>query len=146
MAQRRLKCCAGDSSSADGQPGLELIALGQLRANKSINSVATAWPAARDLELNGHQHSRYPSPSRENVAMSEDRTKASLRKGGKRKGGRPALNPKQISGPIRQDGGGLPPGAPPMPKQADGRRRAPPPGGGKVSCRSRASRHPTPLA
>ena len=72
-----------------------------------------------------------PAPNA--AAMSEDRTKISLRKGGKRKS-RAALNTKQISAPIRQDVGGLPPGAPPMPGQPDPRRKAAPPGGGKVSC------------
>ncbi|SPO05881.1 probable Exocyst complex component EXO84 [Cephalotrichum gorgonifer] len=63
--------------------------------------------------------------------MSDDRTKISLRKGGKRKG-RSTINTKQISAPIRQDVG-LPPGAPPIPTQPDPRRRPAPPGGGKTS-------------
>ena len=80
-------------------------------------------------EANSQHILRFRLPT---ATMSEDRTKVSLRKGGKRKG-RAALNPKQISAPIRQDPGGLPPGAPPMPSQPDARRRAAPPGAGKVS-------------
>ncbi|KAI1852489.1 hypothetical protein JX265_011125 [Neoarthrinium moseri] len=70
--------------------------------------------------------------------MSDDRKGISLRSGGKRKGGRPTISaPKQISGPIPNDGvdiprstGGRPgpagPGAPqPRPR--------PPPSGGKTS-------------
>lgn len=68
--------------------------------------------------------------------MSEDRSRISLRIGGKRKSRVPLIGSKKISGPIsapvRQDVG-LPPGAPPVPPVPDPRRRPDPPAGGKVS-------------
>lgn len=65
--------------------------------------------------------------------MSEERSKISLRSGGKRKG-RPKISaPQQISNPIPQDGpsrgGGPAPADPPVRP----RLRPPPMAGGKVS-------------
>lgn len=117
------------------------------RAYTSSGKLRTDKPSGpRHLFTYGTCNSRKsPGPS-QNTTMSEDRSRISLRKGGKRKS-RALLSSKKISAPIsapvRQDVG-LPPGAPPVPPVPDPRRRPAPPGGGKVSPRSCAYPATTP--
>lgn len=70
------------------------------------------------------------------VIMSEERSRISLRSGGRRKAPKPTISaPKQISGPILQDGsakGGAPLGGAADMPQPRPRLRPPPMAGGKV--------------
>ncbi|KAK0643675.1 Cullin repeat-like-containing domain protein [Cercophora newfieldiana] len=66
--------------------------------------------------------------------MSDERSKVSLRSGGKRKG-RPTISaPRQISNPIPQDGGNMRgPSSRPAPEETPRARPRPPPNSGKTS-------------